>query len=101
MTDLYEKFPNISEHTKWYLDEIVYCFEHYENVSSEDAIKMTSESENLRFVIETMPEYMGHETAFYWAMCIKYGFDSHWWQGNDLEEQGHKYALERHHPPRD
>lgn len=102
LTDLYNKVPNISKHTKWYLDEIVYCLENYANVlSEEDAVKLVAESENLWHLVETEPDFLGHETPFEWAMSIKHGFGALWWHDDVLKQQAHDYVWTRHHPPMD
>ena len=96
--DFRKTFPHIDVVTEWYLGEIVYCLEHYVGMDSENAYSAVTSSDYLSEMLADYPEYLGHETAFYWAMCIV--GNSFWWHDKRLREQHNEYVKERHHPPR-
>jgi len=97
--DFLEIFPNIDNNILWYLQEIVYCLEHYAGKQQGHSFTAVITSENFMLIMNDDPAYIAHENPFYWAMCIAYGFNTPWWQNKELWDQHNEYVKERHRPP--
>lgn len=97
--DEFEKIiENHDETTSWYLKEIAYCLQTYGGLSRHEA-KKSILSSHLVAILEDDPRWLWREPAYYWAMAILHGFDSNWWQDEELWKQHNNYVEERHHPP--
>jgi hypothetical protein len=96
-------FPQIlsglDKTTAWFLNEIVYCLEHYAGLSEEKAQETILSSYLMKLLRRDDSQRMWREPAFHWAMCILHGFDSYWWHDEKLMASYDEYVRERHHPP--
>lgn len=99
--DDFRRFKELfNDTTQWYLNEIIYCLQHYLGKSKSQAKKALLDS-YLVNILQDEPAMVEREPGYYWAMCIEYGFNTPWWKRDDLQKEYDEYVNERHHPPID
>ncbi len=97
--DFQKVFPKVNKISQWFLDEILYCLQHYAGMTEDAAYSAITSSKGIQILLADDPSYIETEPGFYWAMCIVHGFGSPWWHDKELWAQHRKYVMERHHPP--
>lgn len=97
MLQIKELFPNIDPVTEYYLEETLYCLQHYLGMEENQAFQTIASAERFKEWVIKSPYDIQRETGYYWAMYLVHG--ARWWKDNSLVEQHVEYIKTRHDPP--